>query len=59
MTEAIRFLWLAWGAYRNCCKTGHPTYVAMTSHGVPTVCLYVATGREAWRVSSWAIEKFE
>ena len=59
MIDHIRFVVLAWRGYRNAIKTGRPFYGAIVSHGVPQTCFYVATGREAWRVSQTAIEQWK
>lgn len=59
MIEAVQFLWLAWGAYRQARRQPNVTiYSAITRHGVPHVCIFVGVGREAWRVSQRAIEEF-
>jgi hypothetical protein len=58
--QMIRFLLFArccWRAYRRAGESGS-TYSAVTSHGVPTMAVFVATGREAWRVSVRAAEEY-
>jgi hypothetical protein len=58
MIEAIRFLWLAWGAYRDAKKRGGVTYSAILCRDVPQVAIFVGLGREAWRISQKAIEEY-
>jgi hypothetical protein len=55
----IRFLWLAHHAYLQAQKHGGTWYCAVTSHGVPTICIFVGIGRDAWRISQHAIEEFK
>jgi hypothetical protein len=57
--DAIKFLWMAYGAYKLANRNGGKTaYASVCYRGIPKVCCYVATGREAWRVSRIAIEEF-
>ena len=58
MIEAIKFVLMAWRAYRIAEKTGMPRYSGLLRHGVPRVCIFVATGREAWRISQRALEEW-
>ena len=61
---SILVLWCAWRAYRQSQKQsrllgkGGSGYAAITSRGVPFIACFVATDREAWRVSQRAIEEF-
>jgi hypothetical protein len=59
VTEALRFVFLAWRAYWRAKETGRVTYSAITRRGVPYCCIFIGVGREAWRVSQRAIEEFE
>lgn len=52
------FFFLAWKAYRNAGDCGS-YYAAATREGVPQLAVFVATGREAWRVSIRAVEEFK
>lgn len=52
------FLFIAIRAYRRAGEAGS-AYAALTINGMPQVACFVATGREAWRVSQRAIEEFE
>lgn len=58
MIEAIQFMWTAWKSYRGALRAGS-YYAAVTNAGVPTVCVFCAVGRDAWRVSQRAFEEFE
>lgn len=59
MTEALRFMFLAWRAYWRAKDTNRVTYSAITRHGVPQCCIFIGVGRNAWKVSQRAIEEFE
>jgi hypothetical protein len=54
----ILFLWRMGVVYRKCmANESGSTYTAIiTRNGVPSMCCFIATGREAWRVSQLAIE---
>lgn len=60
----LSVLWCAWRAYRQSeiqaaqTGTGGSGYAALTSRGVPFVACFIATDREAWRVSQRAIEEY-
>ena len=52
----LRFVAVCWKAWKKINK-GHQTiYVAVVKRGVPNVALFVGVGREAWRVTQFAIE---
>lgn len=55
----LRFLFLALETYYRARRSGKPCYAALTVHGVPKVCVFVAIGREAWRVSQYAVEHWQ
>jgi hypothetical protein len=57
--DAVKFVFLAWRAYWRARETGRVTYSAVTWRGVPKCCIFVAVGRDAWRVSQRAIKEFE
>lgn len=57
MIDLIIFFYTAYRAYRLARHSGH-AYAASTSHGVPQIACFVATGRDAWRVSQRAVEEF-
>lgn len=59
MIESIRFVVLAWRAYQQARRMGRPQYSALTTHGIPQVCIFVGVGREAWRISQWAIQEWK
>ena len=59
MIESLWFVWKSWTAYRKAKQSSRPQYFALTIHGVPQVCVMVATGREAWRITQRAIEEFK
>jgi hypothetical protein len=54
-------LWCAYRAYENSKRTGKDGsgYAAILEHGVPQVTCFVATGREAWRVTQRAFEEYQ
>jgi hypothetical protein len=52
------FLSVALKAYWNARRNGS-SYSAITHHGVPQCAVFVALGREAWRVSLRAAEEFQ
>lgn len=56
--KAIRFVLLAWRAYQQAERTSRPQYSAIVIAGVPQVCIFVAVGREAWRISQRAFEEW-
>lgn len=58
-SKLIVFVWLALRAYRKACKSGNPQYVALAKHGIQEMAMYVAVGREAWRISEIAVREFE
>lgn len=46
-------------AYRNARRRKLScSYFALTSNGVPHTAVYMALGREAWRISHIAVETF-
>lgn len=51
----IHFFWLAWIAWRRAGRNG-THYAALATLGVPHTAIFVATGREAWRVCDMAIQ---
>jgi hypothetical protein len=53
------FLWKAKQAYNRAQLTGKPQYFGITLHGIPQACIFLAVGREAWRISQRAIEEFK
>ncbi len=57
MIEFLNFARAVWRAYWIAKKTGIH-YVSVVSHGVPVVTCIVATGREAWRVSDFALNVY-
>lgn len=59
MTNMIRFIWLAWQAYKGARRCKNLYYVSLIRNGVPTMSIFVGLGREAWRISKRAIEEFE
>lgn len=59
MREAIKFLWMAWRAYKRAKKDGGVQYAAVCWRGVPQVTILCAMGREAWRLSQTAIEVYD
>lgn len=59
MIEALQFMFLAWRTYRSAKVRNRPQYGALTSHGVPEICIFVGLGREAWRISVRACEEFK
>lgn len=58
MINFIIFLWRMAVAYRRCMVGGSGSvYTGITTrHGVPLMCCFLATGREAWGVSQLAID---
>jgi len=54
-----RFLRIALRAYRQARKCQGVYYAAIEKNGVPEQALFVAMGREAWRVSVRAAEEFQ
>jgi hypothetical protein len=58
MVEAIRFLLLAWRAYRIAKEHG-TAYSAVLYRDVPRVAIFVGVGRESWRISQRAIEELK
>lgn len=40
-------------------KTGGVGYAGYKYHGTPQLCVFVGTGREAWRISQYAIDHFQ
>ena len=59
MMNGAQFLILAWRAYRRAVTNGKPQYVAVITHNVPQVAMFVAVGREAWKISNLAVEGWE
>ncbi len=59
MIEAIRFLYIAWEAYRGAQRDGQLRYRGITRNGVPHTVIFVGVGREAWRITQRAVEEFE
>lgn len=55
----LQFMFLAFTAFRRAEKVHKPQYFAIERHGVPDLCFFIATGREAWRISQRAIEEFQ
>jgi hypothetical protein len=54
-TDFLQFVWLCCRCYRQA-KSDGGNYFAITRFGVPQVACFVATGRNAWRVSKLAVE---
>ena len=50
MPGLLRFVWMAWNAYRSVGENG-VHYSAVQKNGVPNLIFLLGTGREAWRVS--------
>lgn len=59
MIDGLRFLYIAWRAYRGALNGCGSHYCAMTNRGVPEIAVFVGVGREAWRVSVRAVEEFK
>lgn len=59
MIESLRFMFIAWRAYRRAKDTDRVAYSAITWRGVPNCCIFVGVGRNAWKVSQRAIAEFE
>ena len=57
--ELLETLWCAWKAYRLAKSRHGVSYVAITERGVPRLTMFVGLGREAWRISSLAVEGFK
>lgn len=55
MIGFVRFFWLAYKVYAKAKVTG-TNYAALTHRGVPQIACFVGVGREAWRVTEFAIE---
>lgn len=49
----FRYLWFCYRAYR---ADGDLNYFALSWRGVPCLAVLIARDREAWRVSTFAIE---
>lgn len=49
--ELMNFLWCCYRIYRATETAG---YSSVESYGIPSVTVFVAKGREAWRVSQFA-----
>jgi hypothetical protein len=58
LLEAIKFMVLAWGAYKRARDERGPIYAAIARNGVPTVAIYVGVDRSAWHISKVAIESY-
>jgi len=56
--KTFMFLRMALFAYRRTERDGGITYFGHMSNGVCDCAIFVAVGREAWRVSELAIEQF-
>ncbi len=57
--STIQFLWTCWMALRNARRKKIVTYFAVMSRGVPQITCLIATDREAWRLSSVAVQASE
>jgi hypothetical protein len=49
----IRYLWCCYRAYQS---PGDIQYFSLSWRGVPCLAVVIARNREAWRVSTFAIE---
>lgn len=58
MIKLLVFIRLALRA-RKIAKSGHPAYVGVTRNGITEMAIFVAFGREAWRISQRAVEEFK
>ena len=54
----ILTLWAAYRAYSIAAKQGS-SYVALCSHGVPQIAVFIGLDRDAWKVSQRAIQEYE
>lgn len=59
MIALAQFLWYCCCAYRRAKRNGKAQYFGIVYRGVPIACGYIATGREAWRVSQIATPEYE
>jgi hypothetical protein len=57
--RTIRFLWVAYLTYRRAGDRGSSYSALVSVGGVPHTTILVATGREAWRVSTIAMSAFD
>ncbi len=58
LIEAIKFMVLAWAAYKRARDSRRPVYIASARNGIPTVAIFVGVDRSAWDISQLAIEHF-